>query len=73
MKWGTSMAGKKFLHPLLKMVLCVVGILTMGYFLHHSFEQGTWTEWTNFVRGLVFLGFAYLLVQSIRDFASRFR
>ncbi len=61
------MAGKNFLNPILKVAICVLGILVMGYFLYPSVVSGTVEDNLTIVRGLVFLGFAYLLVQSIKQ------
>jgi len=61
------MAGKKFLNPILKIVLCLVGMMLMGYFLYGSIQAGEPSDRVTIVRALVFLGFTYLLVQSIKD------
>ncbi|MEW6533100.1 MAG: hypothetical protein AB1473_19875 [Thermodesulfobacteriota bacterium] len=61
------MAEKNFLNPLLKVVLCAGGMLLMGYYLYMASLEGTLYEQLNIIRGLVFLGFAYLLAQSLRQ------
>jgi len=61
------MAGKKFLNPILKIVLCLVGMMLMGYSLYGSIQAGEPSDRVTIVRALVFLGFTYLLVQSIKD------
>ena len=61
------MAGAKFLNPLLKSVLCGVGMVVMGYYLYDAVQQGQAMERLNILRGLVFLGFSYLLYRSLRD------
>lgn len=66
-----SMAGKKFLNPLVKIVLCAVGMVVMGYFLYLAAQSGTLTDRMTIVRGLVFLGFTYLLAASIREYLTR--
>jgi len=61
------MAGKKFLNPILKIVICLTGMILMGYFLYPSVSSGNFEDSLTIVRGLVFLGFTYLLVQSIKQ------
>lgn len=60
------MAGLKFLNPILKMMICIAGMLIMGYYLYESLLQGLY-ETITLVRALVFVGFSYLLVQSIGE------
>jgi hypothetical protein len=60
------MAGLKFLNPILKMMICIAGMLIMGYYLYDSLLQGLY-ETITVVRALVFVGFSYLLVQSIGE------
>jgi hypothetical protein len=64
------MAGKKFLNPLLKSTLCALGMIILGYFLYPSVSTGTIEDGTTLLRLIVFLGFGYLLVQSLRDVLS---
>jgi len=61
------MAGKKFLNPILKIVICVTGMILMGHYLYPSVRSGDFGDNLTIVRGLVFLGFTYLLVQSIKQ------
>lgn len=61
------MQGKRFLNPIVKIVLCVAGMLTMGYFLYPVLLGSSPWDRLAIVRGLVFLGFTYLLIRSIRD------
>lgn len=68
---GQEMVGKKFLNPILKIVICVLGMLAMGYFLYPSVLSGTFEDNLTIVRSLVFLGFTYLLVQSIKQILGR--
>jgi len=64
-------AGLKFLNPLVKVILCTLGMAVMGYFLYDAFLRGELNETTNVVRALVFLGFSYLLIQSLKDLSPR--
>lgn len=61
------MAGLKFLTPIMKMSLCILGMAVMGYFLYGSIADGNFHDRITLVRALVFVGFGYLLVQSARD------
>ncbi|AFM23041.1 hypothetical protein [Desulfomonile tiedjei] len=60
------MAGLKFLNPILKIMICVAGMVIMGYYLYDSLAQGLY-ETITLIRALVFVGFCYLLVQSVGD------
>ncbi len=64
------MAGKKFLNPFLKAILCVIGVAVVGYYLFEAVQQGQALERLNLVRWLVLIGFAYLLYQSVKDLTS---
>ncbi|MBI5251958.1 MAG: hypothetical protein HY912_20895 [Desulfomonile tiedjei] len=61
------MAGLRFLNPLLKVVLCLLGMGVMGFFLYESISSGTSDDRMTIVRALVFLGFAYLFVKAAAD------
>lgn len=61
------MPGKRFLNPVVKIILCAAGMVTMGYFLYPVVLSDSPVDRLVLVRGLVFLGFAYLLAQGIRD------
>jgi len=61
------MAGKRFLNPILKIVLCLAGMFTIGYFLYPSILSGNVFDGMGIVRLLVFLGFSYLLIKSVGD------
>jgi len=61
------MAGLKFLNPVLKSILCGIGIMVMGYYIYEAVQQGQAMERLNLVRGVVFLGFSYLLYHSVRE------
>jgi hypothetical protein len=61
------MAGRKFLTPLIRAILCTFGMAVMGYFLYGSIADGTLHDRITLVRALVFVGFGYLLVQSAKD------
>ncbi len=65
------MAGNKFLNPILKMAICISGMFVMGYYLYPSVLSGTIEGNLTIVRALVFLGFTYLLVQSIKQLLER--
>lgn len=60
-----SMAGKKFLNPVGRIILCAIGMLVMGYFLLPAIQSGDYSDRITIVRGLVFLAFGFLLVRSI--------
>lgn len=66
-----AMAGNKFLNPLLKVILCSLGMIVMGYFLYFSMKDGAAYDHLTIARVLVFLGFTYLLVQSLRQVLRR--
>jgi hypothetical protein len=61
------MAGKNFLNPLLKMILCSIGIFAMAYYLIPALQSDKPIETLDGIRGLVLLGFGYLLIQSLRQ------
>lgn len=61
------MAGKKFLNSYLKIVICSLGMAVMAYFLYPAMQSGEFSDKLNVIRGLVFIGFAYLLVQSVKE------
>ena len=61
------MAGNKFLNPILKIAICITGMFVMGYFLYPSVQSGVIVDNVTILRALVFLGFTYLLVQSIKQ------
>ena len=65
------MAGKEFLNPILKIVICIAGMLVMGYFLYPSVRSGIIEDNLTILRALVFLGFTYLLAQSIKQMIER--
>lgn len=68
---GCRMTGKKFLNPGSKIALCAVGMLIMGYFLVSSALSESFGDRTDIVRVIVFLGFTYLLIRSVRDLVVR--
>lgn len=61
------MAGKHFLNPILKIILCALGMLVIGYYLVRSIGNNSIYDSFTILRILVIVGFAYLLVQSIRQ------
>jgi hypothetical protein len=60
------MAGKNFLNPLLKVILCSIGIFSMAYYLLPVLQSDKSIETLDGIRVLVLLGFGYLLIQSLR-------
>ena len=61
------MAGLKFLNPMLKVVLCALGMAVMGYFIYESILSGSLDDRMTIVRALVFVGFMYLLLKSAAE------
>jgi hypothetical protein len=61
------MSGKRFLNPLLKIVLSLIGMFAVGYQLYVWIVSGTAYDNLTIVRALVFAGFFYLMVQSVRQ------
>jgi hypothetical protein len=61
------MAGIKFLNPYVKVAICAAGMACMGYFLYPALRSGEGTNGLTVIRGLVFLGFTYLLIRSILE------
>ncbi|MDQ7781254.1 MAG: hypothetical protein RDU20_00150 [Desulfomonilaceae bacterium] len=59
------MAGKKFLNPITRIVLCSIGMIVMGYFLLPAIQSGDYGDRTTIARALVFLAFGVLLIRSI--------
>jgi len=64
------MAGKKFLNPIYKIILCSLGMFLMGYFIYMSYLSETMNDKLTIARVLVFLAFAYLLARSIQDIGT---
>lgn len=65
------MEGKRFLSPIAKIILCAVGMVTMGYFLAPVVLNASPLDRLAIVRGVVFIGFTYLLIRSIREVSKR--
>lgn len=63
--------GKEFLNPTLKIVLCLAGMLAMGYYLYDAVQSGTFSDNLTIGRTLVFLGFTFLLARSVKDMIGR--
>ena len=65
------MAGKRFLDPKIKIILCLLGFLILGYFAHGPLYEAVFSDgqWDRMLVGrLVVMGaFAYLLGQSIKE------
>jgi hypothetical protein len=64
---ATPMLGKEFLNPTLKIILCLAGMVVMGYYLNDAIQTETFSDKLTIVRALVFLGFSFLLVRSVKD------
>ncbi|MGC8658459.1 MAG: hypothetical protein ACP5U1_05235 [Desulfomonilaceae bacterium] len=71
------MAGKKFLNPKIKIVLCLVAIALLGYFVHGPLYEAVFHNgpWDRLLVGrlVVMLAFVYFLAQTIREFSNRDR
>jgi len=70
-----QMAGKKFLNPISKIVICLAGFLILGYFVHTPlyeaiFLNGPW-DMVLVGRLVVMIAFVYLLAQSLRELSKR--
>ncbi len=69
------MAGKKFLNPFIKIIICLLGLLILGYFSHASLREvvlgGGSADKILVVRLLVMIGFLYLLAQSVREIMKK--
>lgn len=65
------MAGKKFLNPLFKLLLCLFGTSLMAFYVYDSLETGAALDTTLVLRILVLIGFVYLLIQSARDLLGK--
>jgi hypothetical protein len=66
-EWKEDLMSKQFLNPLLKIVLCIIGLAVVGYYLLASSTSVNLTEPLTILRALVVIGFLYLLVQSVLD------
>ncbi len=65
------MAGKNFLNPTVKILLCVFGTALIGYYVYESFTAGAPMDSTFIIRIMVLIGFIYLLIQSVRDLSGK--
>ncbi|MFH0959765.1 MAG: hypothetical protein V1897_13795 [Pseudomonadota bacterium] len=65
------MAGKKFLNPTIKIVICVSALTLLGYFVIDPLQDAIFRNGPidKFLIGriLVMMGFVYLLIQSLRE------
>jgi TRAP-type mannitol/chloroaromatic compound transport system permease small subunit len=62
------MAGKKFLNPTIKIMICLSAITVLGYFVvQEAIFQNDPVNKFLIGRLLVMIGFVYLLVQSLRE------
>lgn len=59
------MAGAKFLNQHVKIAICAVGMLCMGYLLYPALAAGEVTDRITIGRGLVFLAFTFFLVRNL--------
>jgi hypothetical protein len=69
------MAGKKFLNPALKIIICLVAIAILGYFVHEPLYEAVFSngpvDKILTARVLVLIGFVYLFVHSVRELLKR--
>jgi hypothetical protein len=74
-KERTLMAGKKFLNPFIKIIICLLGLLILGYFSHSSLREVVLGDGSAdkilVVRLFVMIGFLYLLAQSVREIMKK--
>ncbi len=61
------MAGKRFLNPIIKSFVCVAGMAIMGTLTYPVLRDGIERDSMFYARSLVFCGFAYLLLQTIKQ------
>ena len=65
------MAGKKFLNPFAKVVVCCLGAAFTGYYLYQNIQAGELHVGMPLLRACVFVAFLYLLFRSIRDLVDQ--
>lgn len=65
------MAGKKFLNPYVKVVLCSLGAAFMGYYLYRDVQAGELYVGAPLMRAVALVAFVYLLVKSLLDLMGR--
>jgi hypothetical protein len=65
------MAGAKFLNQQIKIAICAVGMLCMGYLLYPALAAGEVTDRITIGRGLVFLAFTFFLVRNLVEVLRR--
>ena len=65
------MAEKRFLNPIVKSFVCVAGMAIMGIFTYPVLRDGIERDSMFYARSLVFCGFAYLLIQTIKQVLHR--
>lgn len=61
------MAGAQFLNPYLKVVICLIGMGLMAYLLYPDIQAGRFYNIAIIGRVLLFIGFMYFLVKSIKQ------
>ena len=65
------MAGVRFLNPYLKVVICFIGMSLMVYFLYLDILAGHLYDIAIIGRVLLFVGFVYLLVKTVKQIIGR--
>lgn len=58
------MTNKKFLNPAVRIVICLLGMLTMGYFIVEDFRSAAPAATVLYVRIGVFCAFGYFLIST---------
>jgi hypothetical protein len=65
------MAGARFLSEHVKILICILGMLCMGYLIYPAIAAGEFTDRLTVGRGLVFLAFAFFLVRNVANVVRR--
>jgi uncharacterized protein YneF (UPF0154 family) len=58
------MQNKQFLTPAVRIVICLLGMLIMGYFIVEDFRSGAPADTVLYVRIGVFCAFGYFLIRT---------
>ena len=64
------MAGARFLSQHVKILICLIGMLCMGYLIYPAITAGEFTDRLTIGRGLVFLAFTFFLVRNVAGVVS---
>ncbi len=64
------MAGRSFLRPSVKVVICVIGMIVVGYFLYPSVARGDFDDKMTIARVIVFVGFGFFLFRNLAALAK---